>query len=1007
MLKQPQGKGKEGTALKIRKLRLQNIKSYVDQEITFHEGVNFISGINGAGKSTLIEAIGYALFDYNPYQNVKELIRYGVKSGVITLEFCANDEREYRVVRKIGTSSLWAIYDLEADSELDLHGNKDVKFWLKDALGIDGDMELDHLFRDIIGVPQGTFVGPFLETESVRKKKFDAILKVEQYRTAFDRTGMAVRQLKDSLILKDKELHGVKIEVRDYDAIKEAVAQLTKQVEVAQINLKELAALYKEKLAVKTQLDNLKEAIIKIEGEYKQQEVKVKGLEARRKDMEEGLLKAVEAQGVIAEKLQGYENYLQITKEITSLEEEKKTKDTLQKAYETLAKEAKVLEAQITAKAKNIHDLKTKITQELTDKEQGKKALFGAIGPAEEALKTVQQEQSSLKTWQEQEEILREVLKQLEQTQAQYQVKLDNIDQVHVEEAKLQEHLAELPLVQKLAEELIKRDEAYQKARSVHDGLKERRKSLQESLEQTAGGLCPFLETTCQNIDGSLEQYFQSKIKETHEAITKVIQQGKELAKELDEAKGAKDRLIVLEREAKRLQEVGEQKAKVQGELITVFETFLSLPVQANLELLDQRALEKLTGSKVVSADLLSLKNLVINEDLEASRLNYNRLICFNESLIQSIEESKRVRLKLESQVASEIQLKAGEVTRIKTEGQQLEQAIAKLQRDLQDLEIQAAKLTSEEERLTSLNQETLKAQAKLGPFALVEEVIEKAKANRQKYQQAYEIYMQKKDEAAKVASLQQQKTEVEKQIQVTQGLMAETQEQQKTLHQQFKQDVYEAVQLLLDDLKDKGGEAKQHLLERQQDLQENGEKIKVMEGKLKEMAALEQAMGEEQHTLNLLEKVRGILKGAGTPIAKVYLENLSREADRLYRQVSLENVELQWRQDYEIALVDNLEGKQRVRTFKQFSGGEQMTAALAVRLALLKQQSRVRVGFFDEPTANLDSERRTNLADTIPSITKGFDQIFIISHDDTFDSITENVIQLTKDAGTGTGIVS
>jgi len=78
------------------------------------------------------------------------------------------------------------------------------------------------------------------------------------------------------------------------------------------------------------------------------------------------------------------------------------------------------------------------------------------------------------------------------------------------------------------------------------------------------------------------------------------------------------------------------------------------------------------------------------------------------------------------------------------------------------------------------------------------------------------------------------------------------------------------------------------------------------------------------------------------------------------------------------------------------------MTAALAVRLALLKQQSRVKMGFFDEPTANLDSERRTSLAETIPHVTGGFNQIFIISHDDTFDSMTDNIIQLKKNEDNG-----
>ena len=72
-------------------------------------------------------------------------------------------------------------------------------------------------------------------------------------------------------------------------------------------------------------------------------------------------------------------------------------------------------------------------------------------------------------------------------------------------------------------------------------------------------------------------------------------------------------------------------------------------------------------------------------------------------------------------------------------------------------------------------------------------------------------------------------------------------------------------------------------------------------------------------------------------------------------------------------------------RTFAQLSGGEQMSAALAVRLALLKKLSTLNLAFFDEPTQNMDELRRMNLAEQIRRV-RGFDQLIVISHDDTFE---------------------
>ena len=100
----------------------------------------------------------------------------------------------------------------------------------------------------------------------------------------------------------------------------------------------------------------------------------------------------------------------------------------------------------------------------------------------------------------------------------------------------------------------------------------------------------------------------------------------------------------------------------------------------------------------------------------------------------------------------------------------------------------------------------------------------------------------------------------------------------------------------------------------------------------------------------------------------------------------------LKWGDDYAISLEED--GFDR--PFQSLSGGEQMAAALAVRLALLKQLSDIRIAFFDEPTTNMDEERRENFALEVGRI-KNFDQLFVISHDETFDNYVDNVLHIEK----------
>jgi DNA repair protein SbcC/Rad50 len=74
------------------------------------------------------------------------------------------------------------------------------------------------------------------------------------------------------------------------------------------------------------------------------------------------------------------------------------------------------------------------------------------------------------------------------------------------------------------------------------------------------------------------------------------------------------------------------------------------------------------------------------------------------------------------------------------------------------------------------------------------------------------------------------------------------------------------------------------------------------------------------------------------------------------------------------------------------------MCAALAVRLALLKVLADIDIAFFDEPTTNMDKPRRAGLAEAIARI-KSFNQLFVISHDDTFEQVTETVITVTRES--------
>jgi exonuclease SbcC len=177
----------------------------------------------------------------------------------------------------------------------------------------------------------------------------------------------------------------------------------------------------------------------------------------------------------------------------------------------------------------------------------------------------------------------------------------------------------------------------------------------------------------------------------------------------------------------------------------------------------------------------------------------------------------------------------------------------------------------------------------------------------------------------------------------------------------------------------------------------------KETEGEINELEILEQALADEgaalarhQGVLDLTEFVREVIRRAGPYVTRRLVQQVSLEAARLFTDVMADHTgRLRWEDNYEIVL----EKGGRDRGFQQLSGGEQMAAALSIRLALLRELSAIDVAFFDEPTSNLDDVRRDGLAEQILSV-KGFSQLFVISHDDTFERATHHVVRVRKEDG-------
>ena len=243
----------------------------------------------------------------------------------------------------------------------------------------------------------------------------------------------------------------------------------------------------------------------------------------------------------------------------------------------------------------------------------------------------------------------------------------------------------------------------------------------------------------------------------------------------------------------------------------------------------------------------------------------------------------------------------------------------------------------------------------------------------------------------ASLAQLEQQHAQFAQQLQELDQLEAACRQAGEGIDQDF----VERARKSLTQLHQQAGEASARATALEQEALRLSQEVTRKEALLQEQRQLEQSLCFLERMNGVYGDVAALLRNAGERIATAYREQLSDLAQGLYRGISGDGARLVWGEDYDVQLVDTHQGEARIRSFRQLSGGEQMSVALSLRLALLQRLSPAGVAFFDEPTANLDATRREALAALLPRVTRSFEQVFLISHDDTFDAMSDNILEL------------
>jgi exonuclease SbcC len=919
--------------MQILSVALQNFKTHRERFFEFQPGTNAICGENGAGKTSILEAIAWVLFNHQGDYAKEDLIRNGSGSAQVTVVFTSNHDGRTYQVQRC-TQRGYQIFDPQLNQRLPYSRLKDeILPWLRQHLGVSATTNLAQLFARTVGVPQGTFTADFLQPAEQRKAVFDAILKVEDYKLAYKQMNALRRYAED-------QVEAVKAQIAQYQEalapqpeLQDRQQRLTQELQVSQQRLQALEVSLAD---LQRQRDQIKAEVDQLQALERQRQALDHQRQAQQANLaqqQQALSQAAAAVAQCQAQAEAYQGYQRADQALERLGQRQQARQQLLQEYQGVQASCNQTQTELTRVQTQLENLAT-ARQELDQ-----------LQPL--VARQIELEQT-LQTWQHRQQQLLGLALQRQQVETQHQQLADQAQRWQESYDRLQ------PLVAPVAE---------------IPTLEAERDRLQQQISRLA--MARQFEADLQALVDTSQQRWNNQT----DTATALIADLTALLSTLPTATTTS---------LTQLSHHWSEASTIYGDLIQSLEEILA-------DLSDQ------TDGATLEKQIKTLEN-----DLR-QRYGWRGELAQAPDLLAQLEQTQHQQAQLKAtltQLEQQLTDTATVATQIEALQQQLEdlgrprEKSQILQRTLPDsgqLDVSQAQLLADH---ASLQQQLVALDQALASFEDLDQALATEQAQRRQCQAGYHLYLQSQ-------ALANQYPQIQGNLTAAQVALEQIEQRWHALDQAYQEAATRVNPAAIATLENRYTTLRSEADQLAGSLPQQHQRLADLDQQLAGLAAIAERQEQAQVDLQRRERIKRFINfarksynEAGPRITEQYVRNISLQADRLFRELmNRPNVALEWTRDYDIVVQ---EGANR-RRFVNLSGGEQMCAALAVRLALLKVLADLDIAFFDEPTTNMDRPRRQGLAEAIGRI-KSFAQLFVISHDDTFETITENVIVVERE---------
>ncbi len=187
--------------MKIKKIILENIRSYESQEFNFPEGSVLLAGDIGSGKTSILLGIEFALFGLQPGQRGNALLRNGADSGKVVIEFEVDGDAitvERTLKRGKSISQDYCAISINDGDKKEISVTE-LKSKILDLLNYPKEFSKKQnlLYKFTVYTPQEEMKEIILEDPELRVNTLRHIFGIDKYKRILENTSLLLSKIRE------------------------------------------------------------------------------------------------------------------------------------------------------------------------------------------------------------------------------------------------------------------------------------------------------------------------------------------------------------------------------------------------------------------------------------------------------------------------------------------------------------------------------------------------------------------------------------------------------------------------------------------------------------------------------------------------------------------------------------------------------------------------------------------------------------------------------------------